>query len=206
MLSAFGLLAARPALGQACKCSDVGALKTRETEVKAALAAYQTEIQKMTEQMMRTQQSLPYTPERRQKLQGRVKQAIDTAMAGKPSPAAPADGQNPGGTDNLCNTTINETIPPCMRESIAAHEQLHRDECLQTRTAGAVASSVLNGSDRFERDHRQLTDYAAEEINGYMKELMFTSSELARLKSSPDCAPKPPPQQKRDYTAQPRVP
>lgn len=206
LLSAVGLLAARPALGQACKCSDAAALQTRETEAKAAIAAYQTEIQKMAEQMMRTQQPLPYTPERREKLQGRVKGAIQTALAGTPSPAATTDGKNPGGTSNLCAVEINPTLSPCMHDSISAHEQYHADECLKTRSAGTIASSVLNGSDRFERDHRQLAEYASEEIGGYTKELMFISSELARLKSAPECAPKPPPTQKRDYTAQPRQP
>lgn len=196
------LLALSPlALAQPCQCIDQGDIKARIAEAQAAIGAYGEEMQKMAEQMQRTQSPLPYTPERREKLQGRVQNAINKVAAGRIQ-TFPTMGDNPGGTDNLCNVTINAhpSATACMRESVRRHEEHHRQECLKTRTAGKIATSVRTGKDRFERDDIQLAQYASEEIGGYQAEVMFLNQELARLAS----ACQPPKREVRDYTAQRR--
>ncbi|MFM9887646.1 MAG: hypothetical protein ACKVQT_31875 [Burkholderiales bacterium] len=154
--------------------------------------------------MQRTQEPIAYTPARRQKLQGHVQDALNKVATGR-IPTAPTTGDNAGGTDNLCNMTINlhPSATACMRESVKRHEQHHRDACLKTRTVGAIAGSIVSGKDRFERNNAQLFDYATEEIGGYSTELAFLQSELARLTRSEECNPKPKPEV-RDFTAQPR--
>ena len=165
--------------------------------------AYGAEVQKMGEQMQRTQAGIPYTKERREKLQGRVQEALDKAAKGRIA-TAPTMGDNPGGTDNLCNVTINlhPSATACMRESVKRHEQFHRQECLKTRTAGKIATSINTGQDRFERDGFQLMQYASEEIGGYQAEVAFLASEQARLAQA--CKPPKPKTEVRDYTAEQR--
>lgn len=196
------LLALSPAaFAQPCQCIDQGDIKARIAEAQAAIQAYSTEMQKMSEQMMRTQSPLPYTRERREKLQGRVQAAINQVAAGRIQ-TAPTMGDNPGGTDNLCNVTIglHPSATACMRESVRRHEEHHRQECLKTRTAGKIATSIRTGQDRFERDGIQLSQYASEELMGYQTEVSFLNAELARLAKA--CQPKPEP--RRDYTAERR--
>jgi TolA-binding protein len=189
------------ALAQPCQCIDIGDIKARSAEAQTAMKAYGDEITKMTEQIQRMQTPIAYTPDRRAKLQGRVQEALNKNASGRIS-TAPTMGDNPGGTDNLCNTTINihPAATACMRESVRRHEELHRQECLKTRTAGKIATTVQTGQDRFERDGVQLMTYAYEEIQGYQTEVMFLSQEQARLEQA--CKPKPPPV--RDYTAEQR--
>lgn len=188
------------AFAQPCQCIDQGDIKARMAEAQAAIQAYGTEIQKMSEQMVRTQEALPYTRERREKLQGRVQAAINKVAAGRIQ-TTPTMGDNPGGTDNLCNVTIgmHPSATACMRESVKRHEEHHRQECLKTRTAGKIATSIRTGQDRFERDGIQLSQYAGEELAGYQTEFMFLQQELARLKTA--CQPK---REVRDYTAEQR--
>lgn len=190
-----------PALAQTCQCIDQGDIKARIAEAQAAINAYSAETQKMMEQIQRTQQPIPYTPERRQKLQGRVQEALNGVNKGRIS-TLPTMGDNPGGTDNLCNVTINAhpSATACMRESVNKHEQYHREQCLKTRTAGKIGTSITTGKDRFERDGIQLMQYASEEIGGYTTEISFLNGELARLQKA--CKPKPAPV--RDYTAEQR--
>ncbi|MGD9954131.1 MAG: hypothetical protein AB7S87_16300 [Burkholderiales bacterium] len=197
-LVAFLLALSPAAFAQPCQCIDQGDIKARIAEAKAAMEAYGAEIQKMSEQMMRTQSPLPYTRERREKLQGRVQGAINKVAAGRIQ-TAPTMGDNPGGTDNLCNVTIglHPSATACMRESVRRHEEHHRQECLKTRTAGKIATSVRTGADRFERDGFQLTQYASEEMMGYSTEISFLEGELYRLKTA--CQPK---REVRDYTAE----
>lgn len=192
-----------PALAQTCQCVDVGDIKARMAEAQAAIQTYSAEMQKMAEQMQRTQSSLPYTKERRERLQGRVQDALNKVAAGRIA-TAPTMGDNPGGTDNLCNVTINlhPSATACMRESVKRHEEHHRQECLKTRTAGKIATSIQTGKDRFERDEIQLMQYAMEEVGGYTAEATFLAQEQARLAQA--CKPKPQKQELRDYTAQQR--
>ena len=191
------------ASAQPCQCIDVGDIKARIKEAQAAIEAYGTEMQKMMEQMQRTQQAIPYTPERRQKLQGRVQESLNKVTAGRIS-TLPTMGHNPGGTDNLCNIVsgAHPSATACMKESVRIHEEYHRQECLKTRTAGKIGTSIATGKDRFERDGVQLFQYAQEEIGGYTEELKFLNNELVRLAKAPECKPKEPP--KRDYTAEQR--
>ncbi len=186
-----------------CQCIDVGDIKARTKEATAAIEAYGAEMSKMMEQMQRTQAPLPYTPERRQKLQGRVQEALNKVSAGRIS-TTPTMGDNPGGTDNLCNVTIgmHPSATACMRESVKRHEEFHRAECLKTRTAGKIGTTIKTGQDRFERDGIQLFQYAQEEVGGYMEEIKFLGAEEARLARAPECKPKAPPV--RDYTAEQR--
>lgn len=189
---------------QTCNCVDIGDIKRRMKEAQAALDAYGAEMQKMAEQMQRTQQPLPYTADRRKILQGRVQDALNQVSTGIQT--APVSGDNPGGTDNLCNTTINlhPSATACMRESVRRHEEHHRQECLKTRSAGAILKSIATGKDRFERNEASLIEYALEEVGGYGVEMAFLQDELTRLESSPACKPKEPRKEVRDYTAQPR--
>lgn len=184
-----------------CQCIDVGDIKARSKEAKAAIEAYGAQIQKMMEQMQRTQSPIAYTPDRRKKLQGHVQDALNKVAAGRIQ-TVPTMGDNPGGTDNLCNVTIglHPSATACMRESVKRHEEYHRAECLKTRSAAKVMTSIKTGQDRFERDGIQLAQYASEEIGGYTEELKFLASEEARLAQA--CKPKPAPV--RDYTAEQR--
>ena len=203
----FLLLAATPLRAQPCTCIDVGDIKARLAEATAAITAYSTEIQKMTEQMMRTRDPIPYTAERREKLQSRVQDAVNQVAAGRISPTPSIKGENPGGTGNTCLITINlhPSATACMKESVKRHEEHHQRECLKTLSAGKVLGAIVTGkTDRFERDGAQLTQYAQEEIGGYTTEMMFLQSELARLAQAEECKPKQP--ERRDYTAQPRTP
>jgi len=188
-------------MAQPCQCIDKGDIAARVSEAQAAILAYGEEIQKMSEQMVRTQSSLPYTKERREKLQGRIQNAINKVAAGRIQ-TTPTQGDNPGGTDNLCNVTIglHPSATACMRESVKRHEEHHRQECLKTRTAGKIATAIKTGQDRFERDGNQLTKYASEEIGGYQAEMMFLNAEQARLAK----ACQPPKPRVRDYTAEQR--
>ena len=191
------------AFAQPCQCIDVGDIKARIKEAQAAIETYAAETGKMAEQMQRTQEPLPYTPERRKKLQGRVQDALNKVSAGRIS-TLPTMGDNPGGTDNLCNIVsgAHPSATACMKESVRLHEEYHRAQCLKTRTAGKVGTSIATGKDRFERDGIQLFQYAQEEVAAYTEELKFLTSEQARLAKAPECKPKEPP--KRDYTAEQR--
>jgi hypothetical protein len=199
----FLLLWATAARSQ-CTCIDIGDIKQRIKEAQTAIDTYGQEIGKMVEQMQRTREPLPYTPARRAKLQGRVQAALNQVTAGHIS-TAPADGDNPGGTDNLCRTTINlhPRATTCMRESVTRHENYHQQQCKKTFSVGGVLAGVVSGKvDRFERAEASLIEYAQEEIGGYTTELTFLQSELARLQRAPECQPKRP--EVIDYTAQPR--
>lgn len=203
-----GLLLSAAAQAQVCTCTDIADIKRRIKEAETAIKAYSGEMQKITEQMMRTQDPIAYTPERREKLQGRVQAALNQASDGGISTTPTIAGENPGGTNNLCQITINlhPSATACMRESVKRHEELHQRECKKTFSAGAVLESVRTGKDRFERSGATLIQYAMEEVSGYTTEIQFLQGELARLESL--CKPKvlPPPEQRerRDYTAQPR--
>lgn len=198
------LLWSTAAWSQPCACIDVGDIKQRIKEAETAINTYGTEMGKMVEQIQRTHDPLAYTPERRAKLQGRVQAALNQVTAGRIA-TAPTDGDNPGGTNNLCMTTINlhPSATACMRESVKRHEDYHREQCLKTRSAGNVVGAAISGkADRFERDGASLIQYAQEEMGGYTSELTFLQGELARLQRAPECQPKRPPV--IDYTAQPR--
>jgi hypothetical protein len=201
------LSAAAAAQAQPCTCIDVGDIKARMAEANAAIAAYAAEMGKMAEQMIRTREPLPYTPERRDKLQSRVQDAVNKVAANRISPTPTIKGENPGGTSNTCMVTINlsPSATACMKESVKRHEDYHQQECLKTLTAGKLLGAVVTGkADRFERDGAQLTQYAQEEIGGYTTELTFLQSELLRLSQAEECKPKPP--ERRDYSGQPRAP
>lgn len=199
------LLAVNPAWAQPCMCIDIGDIKQRIKEANAAIAAYGAEMQKMMEQMQRTREPIPYTPARREMLQGRVQQAVNQAAAGRIATMPSIQGENPGGTSNLCTMTINlhPSATACMRESVKRHEQHHQQECQKTLSGAKVRETIATGKDRFERDGIQLVQYAQEEIGGYTIELMFLHAELARLTRSEECNPKPKPEV-RDYSGQPR--
>jgi hypothetical protein len=190
------------AFAQVCQCIDIGDIKARQKEATTAIETYGAEMNKMMEQMQRTQQPLPYTPERRQKLQGRVQDALNKVSAGR-IPTLPTMGDNPGGTDNLCNIVsgAHPSATACMKESVRVHEEYHRAECKKTLTAGKVGTSIATGKDRFERDGIQLHQYAMEEVAAYTEEVKFLSAEAARLAQA--CKPKAPPPE-RDYTAEQR--
>jgi hypothetical protein len=199
-----GFLFSAAVQAQVCTCTDIADIKRRSKEAETAIGAYSTEMQKITEQMMRTQDPVAYTAERRQKLQGRVQAALSQASDGGIPTMPTVAGENPGGTNNLCQVTINlhPSATACMRESVKRHEELHASECKKTFGAGAVLDSVRTGKDRFERSGATLVQYAMEEISGYTTELQFLQSELARLETA--CKPKPPPVEQRAYTSQPR--
>jgi hypothetical protein len=206
VLLAYSVLVAAPAKAAPCVCNDMADIQNRMTEAQTAIATYSTEMQKMAEQIMRTQQQIPYTPERRTKLQGRVQDALNKAMAGKLPTAPGIAGESPGGTSNLCTMTINlgPSATACMRASVTRHEEHHQQECMKTLSPGKVVGSIGSGKDRFERDGKSLVQYAMEEIGGYTAELQFLQGELTRLKQSEECKPKQPKPEQRDYTAQPR--
>jgi hypothetical protein len=197
---------AAPAYAQTCGCNDIGDIKRRLAEANAAVQTYSAEMQKMVEQMQRTGDRLEYNAERRQKLQSRVQDALNKVAAGKIS-TTPTMGDNPGGTSNLCETTIglHPSATACMRKSVKRHEEHHRQECLKTKSLGKTLGMAASGKDRFEADKASLVQYAMEEIGGYTAEIMFLQGELARLSNAPECKPKPKPKPEvRDYTSQRR--
>lgn len=207
ILAILFMSVAAPVQAQVCKCIDIGDIKARILEANTAISAYSAEIQKMGEQMVRTQEAIPYTPARREKLQGHVKDALNQVSGGGRISATPTLGHTLGGTGNLCQTEINlhPSATACMRESVKRHEDHHSSECLKTLTALNVLNSAVTGKDRFERNNAQLMEYAAEEISGYTVELAFLQGELERLSRSEECNPKPKPKpERRDFTAQPR--
>lgn len=199
------LLCTAVAQAQPCECIDIGDIKRRIKEAQAAINAYTAELQRMAEQMMRTQQPIAFTEARRQMLQNNVQGALNTALAGTGGIATVPSlkGHNPGGTTNVCTIEINlhPSASACMRESIKRHEELHQKECLRTMGPGRVIDAVGRG--KAER-WTMLTEYAVEEVNGYATEIAFLQSELTRLENSPACKPKPRVPELRDYTAQPR--
>jgi hypothetical protein len=205
VLGILVFLAATTARAQECHCDDVHAMELRLKEVNAAIKGFTRELAAMNEQVLRTQQPIMYTEERQAKLRGKVLDVINGEMKGETAAPRPS-GTNPGETSNLCQVEINlnPSVSACIRESITRHEQYHREQCLKTRSAGAILKGVTEAgqANRFVRDHFSLQQYATEEIMGYTKEIEFLSPELARLRR--DCHAPPPPPQKRDYTGQPR--
>jgi hypothetical protein len=201
LLSLFVLSASAQA--QSCGCTDIADIKHRIEEADVAIKTYSDEMQKMGEQMQRQHTGIPYTSERRDKLQGRVQDALSKNAHGLPT--MPTMDDNPGGTDNLCNTTINlhPSATACMRESVSRHEAFHRKECLKTRSLGKIGESITSGKDRFERDGASLLQYAIEEIGGYSTEKTFLQGELSRLQAASECKPKPI-EERRDYTGRSR--
>lgn len=193
-----------PVQAQVCQCIDIGDIKARMAEANAAVAAYSAEMRKMAEQIQRTMEPIPYTPARRETLQGRVQQALNQVATGRISPT-PSTGHSLAGTSNVCLIEINlhPSATACMRESVKRHEKHHQFECAKTLSESRVMDSAISGRDRFERNRAQLMDYAIEEIGGYTTELAFLQSELSRLSHSEECNPRPKPEV-RDYSAQPR--
>jgi len=187
---------------QACGCTDIADIKKRMKEADVAIKSYAEEMQKIAEQMQRQRTVLLADREKRAKMQSRIQHALDQTAGGLPT--APTAGDNPGGTDNLCNTTINlaPSATACMRESLSRHEAFHRQECLRTRSMAKIGESIATGKDRFERDGTTLVAYATEEIGGYTAEKAFLQGELSRLQQAPECRPKP--IETRDYTGQAR--
>lgn len=204
-LASLFLSMAAPVQAQVCKCVDIGDIKARILEASTAISAYSAEMQKMGEQMLRTQEAIPYSPARREKLQGRVKDALTQVSSGGRISATPTLGHTLGGTGNLCQTEINlhPSATACMRESVKRHEDHHSSECKKTLAAGSILTTVTTGKDRFERNNAQLMEYAMEEISGYTTEIAFLQGELARLERSEECKPKPKPE-RRAFTAQQR--
>jgi hypothetical protein len=178
-----------------CSCSDLGDLKNRREEVRVALNVYQSEIERVNNQMMTDRKPIYYTPKLAQDIKNKVQAALNQNVAGKLSTDAS------GGTDNLCDISVNEHATACMQQSTRAHEQVHRDRCLQTRSASSVAASISTlgeFKDRFEVQHSLLTIYAVEETNAYFTEQNFLVAEINAL----DAPCKPKPQIQRDYTSQ----
>jgi hypothetical protein len=194
------------AFAQQCQCIDVGDIKARKKEATTAIEAYGAEMNKMAEQMQRTQDPLMYTAARRVKLQENIQKALNAGVTGKRISATPVIDHNKGvaSTGNLCNVEDNfhPSMTACMRQSIMLHEGYHQSQCKKMLDAGQVLSSVKTGADRFERSNYSLVQYAMEEVGGYTEELKFLNAEEVRLAQSPACKPKEPP--KRDYTAEQR--
>ena len=198
-----GSAGSQPAHSEAtCKCVDMSDIKSRISESQAAIQTYRTEIKKMANQQKREGNILVYTAERREKLQGRVQLAMNAITLGSLGIDAWGKDGGPGGTNNLCQVTVNPDMTACVQESIRRHEEIHRQACLKTESLSTVAASILKGKDRFERDNSTLIAYAQEEIKGYEAELRFLNPEFTALKKR--CKPETPPLP--DYTAQRRNP
>ena len=187
-----------------CQCIDVGDIKARSKEAKAAIEAYGQEMGKMAEQTQRTHDPLLYTDARRAKLQGNIQKALNGVNAGRISPTPTIEGGAVASAGNLCNIVykLHPSATACMRESIKRHEEYHQKQCQGMLSASgiAVAAATGKGTDRFERTGATLIQYASEEIGGYLEEVKFLNSEEARLAQA--CKPKAP--VVRDYTSEQR--
>ena len=187
-----------------CQCIDVGDIKARSKEAKAAIEAYGQEMNKMAEQIQRTHDPLLYTEGRRTKLQTNIQKALNGVNAGRISPTPTIEGGAVASTGNMCNVVykLHPSATACIRESIKRHEEHHQKQCQAMLSASGVivAAATGKGTDRFERTGASLMQYASEEISGYLEEVKFLGSEEARLAQA--CKPKPAPV--RDYTAEQR--
>ena len=177
-----------------CGCMDLADLKHRREEVRVALNVYQSEIERVSGEMIKNRKPIYYTPQLAQQIKDKVQAALNQNAAGKLSTAAS------GGTDNLCNVNANERATSCMQQSTQAHEQVHRDRCLQTQSPSTVVDSISSPGqfkDRFEVNHAPLVSYAIEETTAYFAEQNFLEAQIKALEGP--C--KPPPQIQRDYTS-----
>jgi hypothetical protein len=197
---------AAPAYAQTCQCIDVGDIKRRIMEAQAIIQGYSAEIQVMAEQIARTGDPLLYTQARRKKLQENMKKVLNELPSGGRISAVPVhEGENPGGTGNLCQIEIgvHPSASACIREAVLRHEQYHQQQCQKTKSLGNSIGMFVSKQDRFEANKASLVQYAMEEIGGYSAEIMFLQGELNRLSVAPECRPKPKPEA-RHYTAQRR--
>src|SRR5262249_15838489 len=183
------------AKAEPCSCTDLGDLKNRREEVRVALNVYQSEIERVNGEMMKNRTAIYYTPALAQQIKDKVQAALNQNAAGKLSTAGT------GGTDNLCNISVNESATACMQQSTRAHEQVHPDMCLKKRRASSVAASISTPGefkDPFEVQHVPLVIYAVEETNAYFTEQNFLVAQIQALDGP--CKPKP--QIQRDYSSQ----
>src|SRR5262245_45263585 len=77
-----------------CGCMDLADLKHRREEVRVALNVYQSEIERVNNQMMTDRKTIYYTPALAQQIKDKVQAALNQNAAGKLSTAGT------GGTDN----------------------------------------------------------------------------------------------------------
>jgi hypothetical protein len=170
-----------------CGCADLGDLKNRRKEVSVALNLYQSEIERVNNEMIKNRKPIYYTPELKREIQDKVQAALNDNGLGKLS--TQASGQ----TDDLCNISVNEQATSCMQQSTRAHEQAHRDACLQTRNPSRIVDSVSTRGhykDRFEVKRALLINYAIEEQVAYFTEQNFLVAQLNTLEGS--CKPAAP--------------
>ena len=178
-----------------CGCMDLADLKHRREEVGVELKVYQSEIERVNNQMMTDRKPIYYTPALAQGIKNKVQAALNQNAAGKLATDAT------GNTDNFCGVTPNERATSCMQESTRAHEQVHQERCHQTLSPSTVVDSISTPGqfkDRFEVQHALLTIYAVEETNAYFTEQNFLVAQINAL----DAPCKPKPQIQRDYTSQ----
>ena len=215
LVVALLVAASGTAFAQQCQCIDIGDIKARKKEASTAIEAYGAEMNKIAEQMQRTQDPVSYSSARREKLQKNIQAALDAkAQGGNRISATPVlihtddKGKTKGvaGTSNMCQIEDNfhPSMTACMRESIMRHEGYHQAECNRMFDAGKMleAARTGKGTDRFERANYTLLQYGMEEVAAYTEEIKFLNAEEVRLARSPACKPKEPP--KRDYTAEQR--
>ena len=208
LIVALLVAASGTAFAQQCQCIDIGDIKARKKEATTAIEAYGAEMNKIAEQMQRTQDPVLYTSARREKLQKNIQAALNAKAQGGRISATPVLDHSKGvaATGNMCNIKDNfdPSMTSCMRESIMRHEGYHQAECNRMFDAGKMleAARTGKGTDRFERANYTLLMYGMEEVAAYTEELKFLSAEEVRLAKAPECKPKEPP--KRDYTAEQR--
>ena len=65
LIVALLVAASGTAFAQQCQCIDIGDIKARKKEASTAIEAYGAEMNKIAEQMQRTQDPVSYNPARR---------------------------------------------------------------------------------------------------------------------------------------------
>ena len=146
-----------------CSCTDKKDILYRIKEIKAAIAEYKKQIQ------FYEASNTPFTyNEYHDIIQvGKIQPVMNTVYKAEPAPKAKtaAAATHP----ITCDISVTGGSP-CLQKAIRAHEESHRVIC-KLRKNGAADY----------RDGMTMAAVAQEEINGYLIELSYLTSEYAKF-------------------------
>ena len=196
-----GLLAALCAFAawadEACTCKDIPQILLRIQEAATAVQVFSDEIAGL-EGAAPTGPPIPYSKSGYESVRDAAKRALGAV---RDASDVKDEGFDDSHTNDLCMTTVNATNA-CMAKSLAAHEGIHKAACSKTVGLNQVIKS-LTFQNRFVSNGASMIDYCAEEIEGYMEEIVFLGAEIERLEHSPDpaCQPRMGDWEPRAYTS-----
>jgi len=153
------LAVARIALAaETCECPDIGDLRNREAESRAAIQAYTAAISRWSGNPPAIDE-----PSRKSFQDSEIQPAINNVTTSGTNKAK-------GETDASCRTTIEETSA-CMREVAAQHENRHASACHSHDQDHPLSMARWS----------TLEDYAREEISAYEAEAAYVHAALSNL-------------------------